>query len=159
MRRIIIATFIFSLALITACHKKTRTARIACGHNPTITKLNNNDTSQIKMVIVDRNINMSDTGTAYTIDSVKINNDILSLFVNYSGGCKTHSFELLSNGAYAKSLPPQVSISLKHIGNDDACRQLITQELKFNVSKLKYQGQNTVILNLRNKARIYYVTQ
>ncbi len=158
MPRKIIFVFLFFSVLIFSCHTRARTVRTQCGHNPTITKLNN-DTSKIEMVIIDRNSNMADTGVAYIIDSMKINNDILSLFVKYSGGCGVHSFQLFSNGAYAKSLPPQTSVCLRHTNKEDACRQLISEELKFNISKLKYQGQNTVIINIGKSHRINYTSK
>lgn len=156
MHKTIIATLIFFIALISACHKK---ALVRSSKKKDTVVVASNVASEIKNMIIDPEYTILNTGTAYIIDSAKVNGDILSIFVNYSGGCKTHSFDLYSNGAYGKSLPPQISVSLKHNGNEDACRQLITQELKFNISKLKYQGQNTVIVDLGNKHRIYYVTQ
>ncbi len=156
MQKNSIAFIFFFFALISACHKKAMNH--SCNKN-NIPVATNNVSSEIKNVIVDPTINMTDKGASYIIDSMKVKGDILSLFVNYSGGCKTHSFELFSDGAYAKSLPPQISICLKHNSNEDACRQLISQELKFNISKLKYTGQNTVLINLGNKQHVYYVSQ
>lgn len=156
MRRTIIISLVFLVVLVSGCHKK---ALERSGKKKGAILTANDVSPEIKNVIIDPNSNMSDTGTGYTIDSAKVKNDILSIFVNFSGGCKPHSFELFSNGAYGKSLPPQVFVCLKHIGNEDACRQLITQELKFNVSKLKYPGQNTVVIDLGNKHRVYYVIQ
>lgn len=156
MQKIIFTVILSIVLLISACHRKTRSQ---CGHKQNTVVTTKDVSSDIKNVRVEPNTNMADTGASYVIDSAKVKGDILSLFVNYSGGCKLHTFELLSNGAYAKSLPPQVSVCLKHSSNEDGCRQLITQELKFNISKLKYQGQKTVIINIKNKQRIYYVTE
>lgn len=156
MQKTIFTFILFLVVLISACHRKTRNQ---CTHKTNTIVANKDASSEIKNIVIDPNTNMIDTGTAYTIDSAKVNNDILSLFVNYSGGCKTHLFELYSNGAYGKSLPPQVSVCLKHVGNEDGCRQLISQELKFNISKLKYKGQNTVIIHIGNKHPIYYITK
>ena len=156
MQKKIIISVLFSITLIYACHKK------AMNHSsnkniPTVE--NKSVSSEIKNVIIDSKINMTDIGASYIIDSTKMNEDILSIFVNYSGGCKTHSFELYSNKAYGKSLPPQVYICLKHTSNGDACRQLIYKELKFNISNLKYPEQNTVIVDLGNTHRIFYSTK
>lgn len=155
MQKTIVTGIILFIVLISACHKKTL-VRSSKKNNTTVSAVN--DVSKIKDVIIDPLTNMNDTGASYIIDSVKVNNDIISIFVNYSGGCQTHSFDLHSNGAYGKSLPPQVSVCLKHISNNDGCRQLISEELKFNIAKLKYQGQKTVIIQVGNKQRVYYVT-
>ena len=112
--------------------------------------------NNIKHIIIDTKANMLDTGDAYTIDSIKLNKDILSLFVNYSGGCQQHSFELYNNGISTHSLPPQTSISLKHIGNKDMCRQLISEEVKFNISSLKDKSKSPLILVFSNGQRITY---
>ncbi|MGZ4061154.1 MAG: hypothetical protein ACXVPU_19135, partial [Bacteroidia bacterium] len=91
------------------------------------------------------------TGSPYNVDSLAVNGDILSIFVNYGGGCKEHTFELVSDGMYSKSLPPQISVCLKHTNNSDNCRKLVMRELKFNISKLKYTGSKTVTIKLVDK--------
>ncbi len=83
---------------------------------------------------------------AFTIKSHRLEGDILSLTVTYSGGCQEHTFELASNGAYAKSLPPQCRLRLIHDGNDDNCRSLIETKLKFNVKDLQYPGTKELVL-------------
>ena len=153
MQKIVIAFILFSVVFTSACNKK-HGKHADKSKNKTI--VTNDDFYNIKNLIVDPNVNMQVTGSEYVIDSVKVNNDILSLFVNYSGGCKTHTFELYSNAAYAKSLPPQVWVVLKHTSNDDACRQLISEELKFNIHQLQHKGQNTVTINIGNKQKINY---
>jgi hypothetical protein len=87
-----------------------------------------------------------------------VNENILSVYVNYSGGCKPHVFDLVSNGMYSKSLPPQISVCLKHANNGDACRKLIMRELKFDISKLKYAGNKTVVVKLGDK-EVNYTSQ
>jgi hypothetical protein len=151
MQKTIAAFILFLIIFSVACHKKLGKHSSTTKHTPTT-----NNSSKIKNLIVDFNVDMKQTGSEYIIDSVKIKNDILSLFVNYSGGCKTHSFELYSNAAYAKSLPMQTWVCLKHTGNDDACRQLISEELKFNISQLQHKGQNTVVINIGNKQKVEY---
>ncbi len=105
----------------------------------------------MKNVTVDAQADMSTTGAAYNVDSISVEGDVLSVFVNYSGGCKEHSFELLSNGMYAKSLPPQISVCLKHTNNEDNCRKLVMQELKFNIAALHYKGNGATIVKLGDK--------
>lgn len=138
--------------LFTACHKKA-IVKSRTDNSPQITSA---ATASIKSVIIDTHYKSSDAISTFSIDSAKTNGNILSLFVHYSGGCKNHSFDLYSNKQYAKSLPPQTAVILAHTNNGDACRQIITKELSFDISELKYKGQNTVIVNLENKKRVYY---
>lgn len=149
MYKFLIAPILVSSLLFGACHKKASTNSSAVGAKKEEKK------EQIKNAIVTPEIDLTNTGNAYVIDSLALSGDILSIFVNYSGGCKEHSFDLYSNGMFAKSLPPQLSLCLKHTGNDDACRELIMKELKFNVSTLRYSGKNTVVLKFKDKRVTY----
>ena len=153
MQKTITAFILFTIIFNAACHKKNGNYTNKSKNTPVVANVKS---SEIKNLIVDPNVNINQTGSEYVIDSVKINNDILSLFVNYSGGCKTHSFELYTNAAYGKSLPPQEWVVLKHKSNDDACRQLISEELKFNISQLQHKGQNIITINIGNKQRVNY---
>lgn len=126
----------------------------SCKTNAPVSNTNND--ASIKHIIIDTKTNMLDTGDAYNIDSIKINKDILSLFVNYSGGCQQHSFELYNNGISTRSLPPQTSISLKHLGNKDMCRQLISEEVKVNISSLKDKSKSPLILMFSNGQKVTY---
>jgi len=158
MKKSFTAIVFLSITLFWACHKKEMSKTVPQKITASAAA-NVNSTSPIKDPIIDASIDITNTGAAYNIDSMKISGDILSVFVTYSGGCKEHSFELYSNGMYAKSLPPQLSLCLRHSSNDDACRELINQELKYTISKLKYPGNNTVILKLGAKQRITYTVK
>lgn len=159
IRSILLVTgFIISALLFYGCHKKQITQTTNTSSPSEKNGVNQTAIPEIKNAIVNTEIDMTNTGGMYTVDSMKIDNDVLSVFVNYSGGCKEHSFDLYSNGMYAKSLPPQLSLCLKHTNNGDACRKLIIKELKFNISNLKYAGKNTVILKLGDK-RVTYATK
>lgn len=85
-----------------------------------------------------------------SILNVKIEENSMFIVVEYSGGCKEHNFELVGNNAVAKSLPPQRSIQLQHNGNEDHCRELITDTVTANIEALamsQTQGSE-IILNL-----------
>jgi hypothetical protein len=147
--------------LSTACHKKAITNSTAniTPTNSTSNPTQNSTTSEIKSVTIDPEAEMVNTGAVYVVDSLKINEDTLSVFVNYSGGCKEHSFELISRGMYTKSLPPQISVCLRHVNNEDACRMVVMKELKFNIAKLKHPTSKTVVVKLGNEHRINYTTK
>ncbi len=56
--------------------------------------------------------------------------------VQYGGGCKKHEFSLVGNSAIMKSYPPKRSCILVHEGENDMCRALVYQQLKFDISEL-----------------------
>ncbi len=72
----------------------------------------------------------------YSIDSAKIEDDIITLSVAYGGGCKTHYFFAYFHSFIYKSNPPQMDLYLHHFGNDDFCEAYIHQELRFDLAPL-----------------------
>lgn len=147
MKKVLFALFCFYLPFLFSCHKKAAAKDEPATNQATVT--------EVKKAVMDTGADMASTGSPYKVDSLSISGNILSVFVNYAGGCKEHSFDLVSDGMYAKSLPPQLSLCLKHTGNDDMCKKLVKQELKFDVSGLQYKGGNTVILKLGEKSVRY----
>ena len=93
---------------------------------------------------------------AFDVISAGVKGDILTLVVSYGGGCEDHEFNLIFNGAYKKSLPPQIDLFLKHNANGDKCRAMVQQELKFDIAAVK--GSNkSVVISLNNfKEKIQY---
>ena len=77
-----------------------------------------------------------------------ISDSTLTLKVSYSGGCETHGFELIGSNMIQKSYPPIRGIMLIHNSNNDDCRELVEQELRFNVSEFKYPG-SSIMLSLK----------
>jgi len=69
--------------------------------------------------------------------------DTLFLKVEYSGGCKKHKFKLYGYKYFLKSYPVQADIYLSHNAQNDPCRALITETLKFNLAPLKNNYINT----------------
>lgn len=84
------------------------------------------------------------------VNSVNINNNILTLSVSYGGGCKDHYIELFAYNGISKSLPPQMTLQLSHETNNDMCEAYITREIKFNIESLKQVlvGYSVVNLNI-----------
>jgi len=112
-------------------------------------------TKSVASVVLNKDYIPSEKQT-YNLDSTSLKEDILTIYVSYSGGCKEHSFELVTNGRYAESNPPQLIIFLKHDNNGDACRQLKTAALDFDVSSLKHPSAKSIKLNLNNQHIIPY---
>lgn len=150
MRKLNFVLFFLCSLICYSCHKKVAST------NTSASKTDDKKVETlIKNVIIASDVDLTNTGDLCSVDSIAIKADILSIYINYSGGCKEHTFDLLSNGMYAKSLPVQLALCLKHNGNSDNCRELITKELKFNVSPCKYSGKNTVVLKLKDKKITY----
>lgn len=106
---------------------------------------------------IDASVDPSAFPATFTLDSLKINHDTLSAFVNYSGGCAEQQFDLLSNGLFAKSMPPQLTIGLLHDRKGDQCRALVMKELRFDITAFRRPGstQGTVILKLADQSIEY----
>ena len=89
------------------------------------------------------------------IDPVRVKDaqqvgEYIVLDVSYSGGCEEHVFQLESKGQYTSTYPPEVDITLKHNSNGDRCRGIMDKKLWFNLSPLKFQGTNRILLILTN---------
>ncbi len=87
---------------------------------------------------------------AISILNARIEGNKMYLIVEYSGGCKDHSFELIGSYAIAKSIPPQRSIQLYHNSNQDNCRALLTDTIVANIEALAASSNagSEIILNL-----------
>ena len=91
-----------------------------------------------------------------TIQGFTIRGDSLELAVTFGGGCRDHSFLLLSDAAWMESYPVQVGVKLAHDANGDTCKALLSRVLRFDLSPLKaayataYQATSGIMkLNLR----------
>jgi len=83
---------------------------------------------------------------------------VLSLDVEYGGGCATHELDLVALGGWLESFPVQVNVLVAHEDHDDACDALIRRTLRFNLMPLRedYEasysvgepGETTIILRL-----------
>jgi hypothetical protein len=83
------------------------------------------------------------------INTVSLEGNVLSMNVSYSGGCEEHEFTLLGSKMISKSLPPQRGITLYHQNNNDSCRELITEDLAFDISDFAY-GEKEIVLILKD---------
>lgn len=89
----------------------------------------------------------------FSYKELEMDGDILRLIVSYSGGCEEHRFELFSKGHYSKSAPPSVDLHLFHDANGDACRSVIEDTLRFDVSLLKHEDSDKLLLDLNEYDR------
>lgn len=92
------------------------------------------------------------TNDAFEILSQKVEGDKLVMEVQYGGGCELHTFELISNGAYMKSLPMKLNVWLTHNGRNDRCRAMLTNTITFDISSLKPKSGNELHLIINGNA-------
>lgn len=78
-----------------------------------------------------------------------IEDDCLHLKLTYGGGCKEHKFQLLWNGAWMKSMPPQVTLMLSHENGGDMCRSIKSEKLSYNLLPIRAEGLGQVIVNVK----------
>jgi len=93
----------------------------------------------------------------YVLDSAGITGDTISLWINYSGGCTQHFFQLyMSPSVFAESFPVQASLYLRHFGQEDPCEAIVSQRIQFDLSPIAerfrelYQPGGQVTITFRN---------
>jgi hypothetical protein len=72
-----------------------------------------------------------------TIREARIDGDILTLNVTYTGGSQTHAFQLYAYKVFLESYPAQSDIFLSHGARGDEGDAVIETHLKFDLSPLK----------------------
>lgn len=97
-----------------------------------------------------------------TIYDAKLNGNILILSIGYTGGCATHTFDLVGSEMISKSLPPIRSINLIHKANNEECKRAMYDTLYFDITNLAYKKEagSVIKLNLADwKEQIVYTYQ
>lgn len=89
-----------------------------------------------------------DSGDNYTVLGTSVNGDVVSIVVQYGGGCETHQFDLFADPRIMKSMPPQQNIVLKHNANGDNCRALITDTVHFDLKPIRIGEKGSIVLRL-----------
>lgn len=76
----------------------------------------------------------------FTVDSLQIKDDCLELTLSYSGGCKSHIFQL----TILPTMGPLNTLSLCHEANNDLCEAWITEKINFDLKELQTPGTHSV---------------
>ena len=89
-------------------------------------------------------------GDPFTFLSVVCKGNVLSIVVQYSGGCEKHAFRCIGSPMISKSLPPRRSIHLIHINNKDQCKKLVRDTLHIDITAFAYTNEigSEIILDL-----------
>lgn len=70
------------------------------------------------------------------VNKISVNEEMLQMSLNYSGGCKEHNITLYASTVFFKSYPPQAEIFLSHNSNSDSCEAWINRDEAFNLEPL-----------------------
>ncbi len=73
---------------------------------------------------------------ALTVTSTSIEDDQLTVQVEYTGGCEEHDFEVWWGGVYAPSIPPVLPLEIQHYANGDTCEALVQDSFKIDLAAL-----------------------
>lgn len=102
-------------------------------------------TSNVKDIIIDAN--RQPVKPDFRVLEMTNANDVLTIVVQYGGGCAEHDFNAYFSGGWAKSMPPQAAISLEHLNPDnDRCRSIVRDTFQFNLQPLQYAGGKEVVV-------------
>lgn len=95
----------------------------------------------------------------FQVMEMAIENDLLKVVFQYSGGCEEHDFDAHFSGGWLKSLPPQAVLDFEHLNpNNDACRSLVKDTVFYGLDAIKYPGGNEVVIKttLNKKLSVSY---
>lgn len=105
----------------------------------------------IPEVELDRSYQRDKSLYDFKVSSWDVSGDTLIAVVSYSGGCEPSSFKAFFTGSWMKSLPPKTAIYLEHHRTKpDPCREQITKTLKFDLTNVRYETSQKVILQTAN---------
>jgi hypothetical protein len=136
MKTVLVCIFTFSSLVLFAQNKKEEKVKIL-------------DAEIDKNFVPNADLN-------YGIDSVKLSGDILTMYIKYSGGGKTHKFSLVTNYELSKTNPPQIEVHLVNDTKGDKSFNIIPKTLKFDLTPLRYSDSKAIVVKLDNNKKFKY---
>ena len=85
----------------------------------------------------------------FSIQSHSLQGQLLTLDLQYTGGCEEHDFEVWWGGVTSASDPPIVPLELQHDAHGDACEALIEEQIVVDLSALDDVPSSTPNLRLQ----------
>ena len=112
--------------------------------------------NRCNFVLIDSEQYNNLTTDDFNIVDIKFEDRCLKITIRYGGGCKDVSLRLIDSDSVFGSNPVQRNLKII-LADDDDCEALITKEFYFDITKLKVEGQNEVLLNFfeSNKTHLY----
>lgn len=72
----------------------------------------------------------------YIIKSIQLFENEIQIKISYTGGCKTHDFQLVVDRNSISKLTKDINLNLSHNDNDDRCKRIVSEKLVFDLSPL-----------------------
>jgi len=92
------------------------------------------NTTSVTQLIFNNSLYTTAPQDRYQLNRVSLEGDQLIFSVSYNGGCKNHTFLLISPTQFDSSLPPQTTLLLSHDSHQDPCEAYITEELTYDIT-------------------------
>lgn len=110
-------------------------------------KEDDNNSSNFNFVIVDANLYNNVSSDEFDLHHAEIIDDSIKITIRYGGGCGDVEVKLFDSGAIMESLPVQRNIRISFLDNDH-CEAYLTEEFSFNLTSVRVDNENQVVLNL-----------
>ncbi len=98
-------------------------------------------------ILIDSNLFANAPDDSFSFKSVEINQNCLTLSVEYGGGCGDVEFKLIDSDLVMESTPPQRNIRLS-LNDRDYCKAMITKKLFFDLTPIQVVEGGKIILHL-----------
>ena len=114
------------------------------------------DSTSVLSITIGSNEVLTGFSDPYKILNAEVKGNELWLELSYGGGCREHEFKLVFNGTPVKrkdqetNISGLVSLNLGHNGNQDACRSIVRQNLRFDLKSLQSKDFKHLIIRLKN---------
>lgn len=124
-----------SVLIIAGCHCKKKAGK---------TDLTKFETKEVK---IDPSVMEFPDTLDYTIKEAAIEGDELKMKVEFKGGCGEHTFDMVFNGMYMKSLPLKITVFIDHKAKDEKCDEEIISDLSFNLKPVR-RGEKPMFIKI-----------
>jgi hypothetical protein len=139
-----LVSILLSLAVLSSGCDSQAPSSLASGVSPA--------TGEIPPVIIDPDAGFHSLLDETRTNKAAIDGDVLTLDLEFGGGCRDHDFQMISNGGFMESLPVQLRLFLRHDGNDDPCEALLHERVFFDLTPIaelyhrQYPGEEGPII-------------
>ena len=102
-------------------------------------------------LIVQQNYKPAKDNTPFKILDVDLKKNLLTIYLEYTGGCSKHLFKLYTDKIYKSTDPPKIDLFLEHNPNGDLCKSLIMDTMIYDITNAKFPEKEknfSVELNL-----------
>lgn len=122
------------------------TAFISCNNDDNLVQCSN--------VLIDAQQYTNLQSDSYNLIEITEDNGCLKVAITYGGGCGDVAAILIDSGDIFESDPPQRDLKIVFTDNDE-CKALIKEEFLFDITSLKVENSNRVLLNFKGSNLTY----